>query len=112
MTPFGDTFKLYMRSDSHKLSIRVTDSVVDTYLLDDTVLSALCLTWSQNTQGSAIKANGTEWYVQHKRLGTVDEYVRLSVWQNGSCRDYRVSPASMRKLTAQWQLNQPLSTED
>lgn len=112
MMPFTDTFKLYMRSsDRHKLSIRVTDAVCDTYLLDDAALSALCSSWSHNTQGSVIPVQGNDWYVQHKKIGTADEYVRLSIWHQGSCRDYRVSPASMRKLSAQWQLSQLLSTE-
>ena len=111
MIAFADTFKLYLRSGhKHKLSIRVTDCVCDTYLLDDVCLAALCGLWSQNREGSVISADGNDWFVQHKHVNTADEYVRISIWQHGSCRDYRVSSSSMCKLSAQWQQHLPLST--
>jgi len=113
MIPFGDTFKLYIRdAHKHKLSIRVTDTVCDTYLLDDSCLAALCTQWSLNGQGTTLPVDGNQWFVQHKKIGTANEYVRISIWQQGVCRDYRVLAGDMRKLTAQWQLHQPLSTQD
>ena len=113
MIAFTDTFKLYLRApEKHKLSIRVNDRVCDTYLLDDASLAAFCTVWSNNRQGSVIAVDGNDWFVQHKHIGTDHEYVRISIWQHGSCRDYRVSSSSMRQLSAQWQPQQPLSTED
>ena len=110
MIPFTDTFKLYMREDhKHKLSIRVTDGVCDTYLLDDEGLAALCTQWSLNGQGTTLRVDGNDWFVQHKKIGTANEYVRISIWQQGACRDYRVSAGDMRKLSAQWSANKPIS---
>jgi len=112
MIPFTDTFKLYLRdNDKHKLSIRVTDRVCDTYLLDDHCLAALCTTWLNNREGATLLVDGNEWFVQHKKIGTANEYVRISIWQQGACRDYRASASDMSKLSAQWQLSQPISTD-
>jgi hypothetical protein len=110
MIPFTDTFKLYLReNDTHKLSIRVTDHVCDTHLLDDSGLAALCTQWANNRQGVALLVLGNEWFIQHKKIGTANEYVRISIWQQGACRDYRVSAGDMRKLSAQWSANKPIS---
>ena len=112
MVPFSDTFKLYLRAgQKHKLSMRVTDHVCDTYLLDDSSLAAFCTQWLDNREGSVIVVDGNEWFIQHKKIGKVEEYVRISIWQQGACRDYRVSAGDMRKLSAQWQLSQPISTD-
>ena len=112
MVPFTDTFKLYMRAgQKHKLSIRVTDHVCDTYLLDDENLAAFCSIWVNERDGALISVDGNDWFLQHKRMGKAEEYVRISIWQGGSCRDYRASSDDMHKLSAQWQLNQPLSTD-
>ena len=112
MIPFADTFKLYMRDKhKHKLSIRVCDRVCDTYLLHHEQLAALCTQWSLNREGTVIVVDGNDWFVQHKKIGTANEYVRISIWQQAMCRDYRVSAGDMRKLTEQWQLQLPLSTD-
>jgi hypothetical protein len=113
MIAFTDTFKLYMRdSHKHKLSIRVTDCVCDTYLLDNEHLAALCTQWSLNREGTTLQVDGNDWFVQHKKIGTANEYVRISIWHQGMCRDYRVLAGEMRKLSAQWQLHQTLSILD
>jgi hypothetical protein len=112
MVPFTSTFKLYVRPDSqHKLSVRVSDWVCDTYLLTGELLQVLCTTWRHNQSGSTISDMGNDWFVQHKLIGTPQEYVRISVWQQGGCcRDYRVSAEDMEQLSEQWLLDQPLST--
>ena len=112
MLPFISTFKLYVRPDlQHKLSIRVCDHVCDTYLLSDELLAALCTSWRGNEQGANVSDMGNDWFVQHKLSGTPQEYVRISVWQQGGCcRDYRVSTHDMEQLSEQWLLDQPLST--
>lgn len=111
MIAFSDTFKLYLRENhKHKLSIRVTDRMCDTYLLDDENLAALCRLWSLNDQGTTLRVDGNDWFVQHKKIGTANEYVRVSIWQQGVCRDYRVSADDMRKLSEQYLLQRPISS--
>ena len=112
MIPFSDTFKLYLRdNDKHKLSIRVTDWVCDTWLIDDWALRTLCSCWFRNSKGTVIAVDGNDWFVQHKKQGTPQEYVRISIWHAGACRDYRASAQDLHKLSAQVQPNQPISTD-
>jgi len=107
MTPFTDTFKLYVRPapQAHKLSIRITDQTCDTYLVNSEQMDWLTSNW-HSTQGATSEYAGA-WFVQHKRVGSPDEYVRISVWHNSICRDYRVTAADMQGLSEQWAAQRP-----
>jgi len=110
MTPFDKTFKLYMREQGgHKLSIRINDHVCETYLLDDDSLEQLCANWYNNREGMTMHCKGNDWFVQHKKIGHDQEYVRISVWVANACRDYRVTAQNMQELSAQWQLQRSIS---
>lgn len=100
MLQFTDQFRIYLLKHRRmvKWSIMVSPRSTDLYLIGTQGFEAVLQGWRSRT-GTTTSDYGRDYFVQHKRVGTAEEYVRISVSGNDPLiREYRVSPDDMRWL--------------
>ena len=107
MLAFTDHFKIYLHKDRSevKLSIRVSSQVVDSYRLEQAAFEQL-LQACDDRQGCDITSCGIDWFAQRKHQGRPTEYVRISAWFAGACRDYRANASDVTALAEEYQRQQ------
>lgn len=112
MLEFSDQFKIYVikHKKQVKWSIRISPCSTDLYLLDTQTMDAVLSGW-RDRQGKTASSFGQDYFVQHKRVGTPQEYVRLSIsGQELPIREYRCTTADMEWLESEYkrQLGNPM----
>jgi hypothetical protein len=112
MLLYTDPMRIYLFKDRNlvKLSILVTSSMVESYLIEHEQFCHL-LDYRFDRYGATIHSRGVEYFIQHKKVGTNQEYHRLSVSPgDGAIRDHRLSPDSFDSIARDYadQLNNPM----
>jgi len=103
MLQFTDPFKIYLFKHRQQvtLSIRVSNHVVDTYRFEQSAFEQL-LSACEDRQGRELDTLGVNWFAQHKHVGKLTEYVRISAWVAGACRDYRADTRDISELREEY----------
>ena len=104
MLEFTDQFRIYLIKQRRlvKWSIMLSPRSTDLYLIGTQGFEAILAGW-RSREGNATSDYGKDYFVQHKRVGTDEEYVRISV--NGSdslIREYRASTSDMLWLESEY----------
>lgn len=104
MLEFTDQFRIYLIKHRRmvKWSIMTGPRNADLYLLGDQAMEAILSSW-RSREGKATSDYGHDFFIQHKRVGKADEYVRLSIsGQTSLVREYRCDASDMERLEAEY----------
>lgn len=102
---FTDRFRIYLIKQRKmvKWSIMLSPMSTDLYLVGRDSFESILGSW-RRTDGSTTNDMGFDYFVQSKKVGKDDEYVRLSVSGNSALiREYRFSPDNMTWLEKEYQ---------
>ena len=111
MLPFTKTFKLYLFKNENRvdLSIKVTDTYVQTFSLSTDDMQDLIRNWRIEFKR---QIQGSFWLVQHKKYSPRPNpepanYVRFSVYNGGVGHNFRVTVDDMLSIEKEfsYQLN-------
>lgn len=112
MLEFTEQFKIYVIKHRRqvKWSIRISPCSTDLYIVDTDAMESILSGW-RDRQGKTISNYGQDYFVQHKKVGTPQEYVRISIsGQQLPIREYRCGTDDMLRLEAEYhrQSTQPM----
>lgn len=101
---FTDRFRIYLIKQRKmvKWSIMISPMSTDLYLIGKDSFESILGSW-RRTDGSTTSDMGFDYFVQSKKVGRDDEYVRLSISGLTSLiREYRCDPYDMEGLEAEY----------
>lgn len=95
---FEQNIKVVEKDHKVRLSIRVSDNSVDSWIISTEAFRAMGQGW-RDTTGITIKDGATELFIQSKRVHSPHGYVRLSICTDaGAIREYRLSLDDLKTL--------------